>query len=203
MSFEILPLFPSALYSSRLNRQITDEEYAYVKEQAQEVSKNYFNYTSCNKNVLDDEPMKSIKKFIKKHVDMYMENVICPKKDVKFYITQSWLNYTREGGSHHEHTHPNSIISGVFYFSCNSKVDSIVLSDRQHKTILIESKDGNLYNSTSFVVPVDPGMLLLFPSNIFHKVETLTEKHDRISLAFNTFVKGDLGEEKESTYLKL
>ena len=33
----------------------------------------------------------------------------------KLVITQSWLNKNKKGESHHEHVHPNSMVSGVWY----------------------------------------------------------------------------------------
>ena len=33
----------------------------------------------------------------------------------KMAITQSWLNKNKKGESHHEHSTPNSMVSGVWY----------------------------------------------------------------------------------------
>ena len=35
----------------------------------------------------------------------YLEKIICPKNDIKLYLTQSWLNYTEEKQYHHNLSH--------------------------------------------------------------------------------------------------
>jgi hypothetical protein len=61
----------------------------------------------------------------------------------------------------------------------------------------------NLYNSSSWFFPVETNNLILFPSNLEHFVTTKNDTSERISLAFNVFVKGTLGMKKNLTYLKL
>ena len=41
------------------------------------------------------------------------------------------------------------------------------------------------------------------PSTTVHKVKTKKDSNERISLAFNTFIKGTLGHAKELTELKI
>ena len=36
-------------------------------------------------------------------------------KTIEIYITISWINYTETNQYHHAHSHPNSVISGVYY----------------------------------------------------------------------------------------
>ena len=123
-----------------------------------------------------------------------IENIICPKYDLKFYITQSWLTFTNPGGFHHPHVHNNSIISGVFYFNAEEGKDDIMFAkDRSYRIIDIERKDFNMYNCTSWTIPVMTGDLLIFPSGLEHSVNQTVSSNVRISLAFNVFVKGDLG----------
>ena len=51
----------------------------------------------------------------------------------------------------------------------------------------------NAYNTPVKCYNVGSGDLVLFPSNLVHSVEQATGDHTRISLAFNVFVKGELG----------
>jgi len=52
-------------------------------------------------------------------------------------------------------------------------------------------------------MPVVPGLLMMFPSRLEHSVITKKESNNRISLAFNTFIKGDLGDQIGLTRLVL
>ena len=69
--------------------------------------------------------VQNIKKFLNQCCKDYLDKIICPKNDIDLYITQSWLNYTKENQYHHKHEHPNSVISGVLYFDSDKKNDTI------------------------------------------------------------------------------
>jgi len=47
------------------------------------------------------------------------------------------------------------------------------------------------------------GELILFPSNIQHSVPVNQSDEERISLSFNTWIKGNMGKEKMLTYIPL
>ena len=108
------------------------------------------------------------------------------------------MNYTKAGQHHHIHTHPNSVISGVFYINA-TQGDRITFSKQVKDMILeFETDDFQLFNSKSWFFEVNTNDIVLFPSTLQHRVETLDEKKTdvRISLAFNTFLKGHVGDSK-------
>ena len=88
------------------------------------------------------------------------------------------------------HNHKNSYLSGVFYF--NTVENDIILfhKNRENDFFEFESKDMNIYNSAIWSFPVKTGQLILFKSNILHSVPVNLQNKTRISLAFNTFLKG-------------
>jgi hypothetical protein len=51
--------------------------------------------------------------------------------------------------------------------------------------------------------PVKTGSILLFPSSTTHRVEIKKGLNTRISLAFNVFIKGTIGDKKSLTELKI
>ena len=55
---------------------------------------------------------------------------------------------------------------------------------------------------TEFAVNYTPGMLLLFPSYLFHSVPINNTKNIRSSLAFNVVPKSNLGSEENLTELR-
>ena len=59
----------------------------------------------------------------------------------------------------------------------------------------------NHFNSSYFTLPMNEGELILFPSNLQHSVPQNESDEERISLSFNTWAKGNLGNEKDLTYL--
>jgi len=67
----------------------------------------------------------------------------------------------------------------------------------------IDNTKYNLWNSDTWFFPVETGDLFMFPSSTTHQVETKTGTNTRISLAFNTFYKGSVGSNTNSTELIL
>jgi len=112
------------------------------------------------------------------------------------------LNYCKKGEFHHQHKHPNSFISGIFYVKSNANKDKIYFYKNQYQQLSITTKNYNLYNSESWWLEVETGDLILFPSSLEHKVATV-ETDLRVSLSFNTFLKGTLGSNRELTELVL
>ena len=101
------------------------------------------------------------------------------------------------------HAHPNSLISGVFYINSDDKFDKIKLFKQQYETIQLEIKEWNIWNSKSWWFPVKTGDIILFPSSLTHMVENKQGDNTRISLAFNVFIKGIIGNNKDLTELML
>ena len=64
-------------------------------------------------------------------------------------------------------------------------------------------KEYNDYNTDEVDFKVGTGELLLFPSSLQHRVTVKKTETPRISLAFNSFVKGELGHIKALNYLEL
>ena len=103
----------------------------------------------------------------------------------------------KPGGSIQLHWHANSIISGAFYPTVE-KTDKICFHDPNNRRtqwmVSIEPNEDNPFNTQAWGISVENNMLVLFPSWLVHSVEP-NEKAttDRISISFNTFVKGTLG----------
>lgn len=82
-------------------------------------------------------------------------------------------------------------------------LDKIYFYSDTYNQVSISTKDFNPYNSPSWWLPVQTGDLMLFPSSLTHSVEPVRGDHTRISLSFNTFPVGYVGEDKELTALHL
>jgi uncharacterized protein (TIGR02466 family) len=193
-NFEILPLFPTAVFKTKIKRSLGKSELKFVDKLKNKVQRNVGNVTSDDVYVLDRPEFKGIKEFIDSVIEDYMDNIVQPKYDTTCYVTQSWLNWTEPGGFHHTHYHPNSFISGVFYINASGDDDKIAFAKEKHDHFDIESGEYNVYNSNTWWIGVGTGTLLLFPSHLTHSVPITESDSTRISLAFNTYLKGQLGE---------
>jgi uncharacterized protein (TIGR02466 family) len=199
-------IFPISIYTTKIDRGFTKQELQLVNQQKKHCIKNEGNINTRDNYILNRKEFKNIKKFLDKHCKEYLDTVICPKKNLELYITQSWLNYTEVNQHHHQHAHPNSVVSGVLYFDSDVKNDKILFT---HPTIYqqikpdIDKTKFNLWNSDTWFFPVETGNLFMFPSSTIHQVETKQGNNTRISLAFNTFYKGTLGADDTLTELIL
>jgi uncharacterized protein (TIGR02466 family) len=199
-------LFPTPIYTTKIDRPFTKQELQFVNEQKKHCTKNQGNINTKDNYILNRKEFKNIKKYLDKCCKDYLNTVICPKNNIELYITQSWLNYTETNQFHHQHQHPNSVISGVLYFNSDIKNDKILFS---HPTVYqqispeIDDQKFNLWNSKTWFFPVETSDLFMFPSSTTHQVETKQGNNTRISLAFNTFYKGSVGSNTQLTELIL
>ena len=203
MNSEIIPIFATPIYKTKLNRSLTEIELSFVDKTKLDVYKNEGNTTSNNNYILDNKIFKNLKKELELKVQDYFDKVLCTTNSVTPYITQSWLNYTEKDQYHHKHQHQNSLVSGVFYISCNKNNDKIKFFHERYQLIKLKVKEWNLFNSESWWFTVESNDIVLFPSSLTHMVETKKEDSTRISLAFNVFIKGKLGSNIELTELNL
>ena len=121
----------------------------------------------------------------------------------KLVITQSWLNKAKKGESHHEHGHPNSMVSGVWYPQIHEQLPPIQFRSRHQRDVSLQTEKYNTFNSATFMLPMKRGELILFPSNLQHSVPVNRSDEERISLSFNSWPKGNMGDIKSLTYLPL
>ena len=207
----IYQLFPEPVYFSNIERAWTKKELKLIKGHKNKASfKNKGNTVSDDTYVLNHPTLKNLKKDLYKKVIDYFNEIVCTGNSITPYITQSWLNYTETDQYHHRHSHPNSYLSGVFYINADKKVDKIRFYKLGTATgsggpwpLQLNIKKFNVFNARSWWYTVQSGDLVLFPSSLIHGVDTKEGDNTRISLAFNVFLKGHVGNPKNLTELIL
>ena len=204
--YKIVGMFPTFVYVANRGYLSPKEEEEIDDVIKDGTLENSGNYTTDN-NYIFNEKLKELKQFCEHHIKIYVEQIFNPQEELDFYITQSWLNITKPDGFHHIHKHANSIISGVFYVATEED-DSITFTDPRPEAwqIKFEPKEYDTRNSPEWWYPTQTNELFLFPSWLNHGVqprnpEKVTE--DRISISFNTFVKGSIGNKTHLTELIL
>ena len=204
---QIAILFPTPVFVAKSNSDLTSKE-EIEKIIQQGMKKNTSNSTSINSYIFN-ENLKELKQFCEQQIRIYVKDIINPKKGLDFYITQSWLNVTKPGESHQNHSHANSIISGAFYIQTDVGQTITCFNPRgmmnysYQPTIHFKEKN-TVWNSETFSYEVSSGQLLLFPSWLLHGVHANSQQtKEVISISFNTFVRGNLGERKHLNRLIL
>ena len=198
------PLFPEPVYVSTLERALTKEELKIVDEYKKKTYQNDSNTTSNDNYILENKSLKNPKKDLHTKVLDYFNEVVCTSNSIIPSITQSWINYTETNQFHHRHFHPNSYVSGVFYIDAQKEVDSITFyKPAADETIRLHVTKHHSFNCTSCSFPVQTGDVILFRSFLPHEVDKKKGTNTRISLSFNVFFKGTIGNKKLLTELVL
>lgn len=198
---EIYPLFSQPIY---VNTENADKEFTEALEYCKTIKyivNSGGNLASLDRNILDNPEFAEIKQIALDAIDHYTKNVMCWDSN-EFYLTQSWANVNSKDTRHAMHYHLNSVVSGVFYLQ-TLEHDSITFHSDTKPMIDIKRSNFNMWNSGSWEVPIRQNTVVVFPSMVTHSVNVNNTDTNRISIAFNTFVRGKLGEEESLTLLDL
>ena len=200
MKEELLQIFPTpiliTMYQGDLSKELKYVDHLPYKEQ-----KANANFKSQDTYLMEIEELKSIKDFFYESLNKYTKNI--SQSDQRLIVTQCWANKNPPGSKHHEHVHPNSILSGVFYLKQDKTLPPIQFAKAIQGAMKLDPKKYNNLNSETFLLPCVAGELLLFPSNLKHSVPTNMGKEARISLSFNTFSVDTLGSKESLTHLDI
>jgi uncharacterized protein (TIGR02466 family) len=202
----VVNLFPTPLGVYEFNREFFEDEINFFKKEQNNITRNIGNFYSKNNYILENSEMKGLKIILEDCLNNFYLSTFCPKYESKAYITQSWLNFTQENEYHHAHNHSNSFLSGVLYISSDEKTDNITFSKIglvNNNIFNIETEKFNEFSSRSYTFPTKSKTLLFFPSNLVHEVLNKKSNNLRISLAFNSFLKGKIGNNQKLTELIL
>ena len=202
MKDELLQIFPTPVlitkYEEDFNKEMKYVENLKYTEQKAEGTKNF---RSTDSYLFKYKPLKKIKNFCGESLTKYTEKILNSKQ--RLVVTQCWTNRNPPGSKHHEHRHPNSIVSGVFYFKIGGKLPPIQFAKTMQGTMRLDPVKYNNINAESFHVPCMPGELLLFPSDLKHSVPINRSNETRYSMSFNTFCIDTLGSESSLTRLDI
>jgi uncharacterized protein (TIGR02466 family) len=197
----VFSLFPKVLGVSNESYKINEDELSFIKNLERRIIST--NLVTYNQNILDLPELKNLKSWLQENINVYFFDVLQIKNIDEIYITQSWSNITEKGQNHNLHHHQNSIVSGVMHFDDNDSNLNFYSEDETPYLFDFSYKSRNEFNSSCWSFPTQKNKLFLFPSKLYHNVHTQIKNSDRISLAFNTWIKGFVGEEDNSNLLKI
>jgi uncharacterized protein (TIGR02466 family) len=178
-----------------------ESEQEFIQQCADTIEPNTGgNGSSANTEVLDGMP--DLRSWIEWELTEYWKTTITSSGRATPRITQSWLNYTTTGQSHHAHYHTNSIVSGVYYPLADHTTDTITFERPRRNTLEFHQWGYNEWTTPAIHYSVASGQLILFPSSLVHWVNTVTKpNHQRISLSFNVWYDGELGNKENKNHL--
>ena len=113
-------------------------------------------------------------------------------------ITDMWATVLKSGENHPAHTHSNNFLSGVYYLH-SSQGASIVFRDPRPAAdvIMPRLKESIIENSSLLEYTSKQNRAIFFPSWLPHYVKPNKSTANRISIAWNIQLKGQVGEHHE------
>jgi uncharacterized protein (TIGR02466 family) len=205
---EVVPIFPIPVYfaicEDDIKQSIDYMENAPIDlEKDQDILKEYGTISSDN-YILNRPEMTGLREWIMNHVDNYARNVLAWDFN-KIDLTMSWVSIKEKGQKHKYHIHPNSLISGVFYWDTDDIEPISFLRPRKFTNFEIERNENidapYAFDHHNFTPRKNT--LVLFPSETQHSVGKIKQDLPRKSLAFNTFIFEKIGRPDSLTELDL
>jgi len=187
-----IPICSNALFIYRLDikedltLKFTEEKFRSTESQS---------LMSEDSNIL--KKYKKLNKEINKAVDSTLKEKL-RLKNINYRIFSSWLTKTKPKGFSHSHSHFNSWLSGIYYPKGDPgfRVKFFFNNKGQFFTRPIEA---NIYNSNECIIVPENNYLILFFSQLRHKIMPNEAKKDRFSLSFNLLPRGEFGRDDSKT----
>lgn len=201
---EVFDLFPTALYASNYKGDITGvTDYLNSQPMRNRSETNHadgFGELSENTYLLDDPKCKTLSDWMLQCFNDYATNIM--RWDYKeMALTQSWLTVKLPGQSHMRHTHPNTLLAGVFYFDVQPEDAAICFFKEvgQINRVRIEPKQLDDFNEFTYsreeqYFTPKQNDFIIFPSYLSHGVPPNKTDKPRRALGVNAITKGVLGD---------
>ena len=208
--YEIRNLFPIPVLTTRLPDNLSSViPFFNIQKLDEDADEDNYGQHSEDTYILDNPECKDLSSFILEKVYEFGSNVLGYDYD-SYKFSQSWVSYKHPGQHHTMHSHPNSLISGVFYFGePTDKTPAIKFHKLEGgfnvsylSPKFVKDKRELKYAQKEFSIEFTPGLLLLFPSYLHHSVPLNKSEKTRCSLAFNVVPTVGFGEETSLTELK-
>ena len=201
---EIKKLFPTPLYIGNIG--VNEDWLTYINSLDFELTYLKNGLQTQDRHILLHKDLSSLKKKIDNEFEIYATDKLRINKKHNFEMINSWCNIHNQGHVAQPHHHQNSMFSGVYYLQSTENTGAIKFNQSPFKSwnnimIKLEIDEANEFNNDECIVNPMPGTVVLFPSCVSHETDVNNTTHQRYSLAFNYFPRGQFGE-KES-YLEI
>ena len=189
----LLKLFPTPVAVFDLKPLSDEEKSTILNTPCGNNPDPYLENVSSNDDyILRNEKLKRLREDMQTCIDRYKNEVM--SCDLELYMTNSWVNFLRPNKKLPMHHHSNSIVSGVYYIKTDKDTPNI---EFEHPNTSLwrltwKRKEFNHENNLSSYIKIRENMLILFPSTLWHSVNKNVSSATRVSLSFNTFLRGEL-----------
>ena len=146
-------------------------------------------------NFLEYSEMQTVKNYITQKVKEYLYGDCGISREIIPELVTSWVNLHKKGDWGQQHSHYNSVVSGVWYLDTTPESGEFIIhpDNKLFGNLLdLPRRVYNEFNGDQYAFTPQNGDLLLFPSNMKHSVTSNNSDKERLSLAFNYMVRGNV-----------
>lgn len=198
LTWEVLPTFSKPIANAKINDayamvirdKLSDFTFLPTRSTDKDSGASFKSDISESLYVLDEMP--EVKEYLSKLVNDYIYEILGYACKVK--ITTSWFTRIMPGGYCQYHAHSNCWFSGVLYFDDVYEKDCgnlIFWNDDYFFEVYVNEE--NIFNSTLVPATPEKNHLVIFPSQVKHRITKNRSPNARYSLAFNINPTGVVG----------
>lgn len=200
MQAEIFPMFPTPLYINTYQGDISEIVTYFDSQPMNKSTQAAYGEISQNSYIIDHPVCKPLADFFMECFEEFATNIMRYRYD-KLEFAQSWLTYKQPGQFHKAHTHPNTLLAGVFYYDVQPNDASIVFSkevksfNRSYlEPSLLDDYQHHPFSQEEIYFTPQQNNFIIFPSHVTHGVPPNRTNRIRKALGVNALTKGTLGD---------
>jgi len=201
MKAQVYALFPIPLYVANYEGDLK-EVIEYFDGNEMQDTKAGYGMISNNSYILDNPICDELNNFFMECFKDFATNVMRYRyEDLQF--AQSWLTYKAPKQFHKAHTHPNTLLAGVFYYDAQED-DAAICFSKDVKSFnrsyfepsLTDDYQNHSFSQEEIYYKPKKNDFLIFPSWLTHGVPPNNTNRVRKALGVNALTKGTLGDKE-------
>ena len=197
----VFNLFPIPLYVATYEGDISEiVKYFDNSEMDGNDIQNGYGLISKNSYILDNPICKPLNDFFMFHFREFATNIMRWNYE-ELQFAQSWLTYKKPGQFHKAHTHPNTLLAGVFYYDTQENDAALCFSKETRaynrsylEPSLLPDYQEYPYSQEEIYFQPKQNNFIIFPSYLTHGVPPNNTNKIRKALGVNALTKGKLGD---------
>jgi len=197
---QVFQMFPTPLYVTTYTGDTTDIVKYFDSQPMNAASQAAYGEISKNSYVIDNPVCKPLTDFFMSCFEDFATNIMRYKYE-RLEFAQSWLTYKQPGMFHKAHTHPNTLLAGVFYYDVQPD-DAAICFSKEVKAFnrsylepsLLDDYQNYPFSQEEIYFKPQQNNFIIFPSWLSHGVPPNRTDRVRKALGVNALTKGTLGD---------
>lgn len=203
----VFQMFPVPLYVTTYPKNIDEIVRYFDSCEMNPASDSSYGLISKNTYILDNPVCKPLVDFFTYCFNTFARDVMRYREEM--VLSQSWLTYKNPGQHHRVHTHPNTLLAGVFYYDVQPG-DAAICFSKEVKSFnrsyfepsLLDDYQEHPYSQEEIYFAPSRNNFIIFPSWVPHGVPPNKTNRVRKALGVNALTKQTLGDEHTISQIK-